>query len=138
MLPTPAKTPRKKQIHAPAIAPTARVLFPVQSETVEEETLTPRKRGRKRRQVGFSLNNSMGDDIVSEDRIQIFTDSKEKVPELDPSEDNPFYDNTDHSKLYKEPSITKNARKRNSKPSTNGHKEVEEAFEREEGMFYVL
>lgn len=139
MLPTPAKTPRKKSIPASAIVPTARVLFSVQSENTEEAIPTPRKRGRKRRRVGFLLDSSIEDDETnSEDKIQIFTDSKEKVPELDLSEENPFYDNPDHAKLHKEPPKIKSVKRRKAKLNTNDNKEVEEAFKREEGMVYVL
>lgn len=139
MLPTPAKTPRKKPIPASAIAPTARVLFSIQSETVEEVIPIPRKRGRKKRNVGFAIDSFMGDDgSYSEDNIQIFTDSKEKVPELDPNEDNPFYDNSSHANLYKKLPNVKNDRKRKERASVSENKEIEEAFKREEGMVYVL
>lgn len=140
MLPTPAKTPRKKPISAPAIASTARVLFPVQTETVGDAIPTPRKKGRKRRNAGFSLNSSMEDDD-NEDKIRIFTDSKEKIPELDPSEDNPFYDNPNHDGPPKEAPRTVSdsiAKKRKLRSTVSGNKEIEEAFKREEGMVYVL
>lgn len=139
MLPTPAKTPRKKPVPSLAIVPTARVLFPVQMETDEGTIPVSRKRGRKKRHVGFLLDSSMEDDDNCQDNnIQIFTDSKDKVPELDPSEDNPFYDNSDRTNHIEESSEIKSARKRKVKTNSNGNKEVEEAFKREEGMVYVL
>ena len=139
MLPTPAKTPRQKPIPASAIVPTARVLFSNQSEIFKEVNPIPRKRGRNRRNVGFVIDSSIGDDgSYSEDNIQIFTDSKEKIPELDPNEDNPFYDNSSHANLYKKLPNIKNDRKRKVRAGISENKEVEEAFKREEGMVYVL
>lgn len=138
MLPTPAKTPRKKRISAPALASTARVLFPARPDTVEDAMPAVRKRGRNKRHVGFSLDSHEEDDAVhSEGNIPIFTDSKEKVPELDLSEDNPFYDNP----LHADPSrYTSRPRVSGRKKSTGNTKYPEEmeAFKRGEGMLYVL
>ena len=138
MLPTPAKTPRKKPIPALAIASTARVLFPVRPDPEEDIMPTPRRRGRKtRRHVGFSLDDSMENDDT-EGKIQIYTDSKEKVPELDPSEDNPFY-NTGGPTVSKEPLKVKRGKKGKTTGLTSESKEqIEKAFNREEGMVYVL
>ena len=138
MLPTPVKTPRKKPIHpAPAINSAARVLFPVRPDTVEDAMPTPRKRGRKRH-VGFSLDSSMEDDADSEDKIQIYTDSKEKIPELDLSEDNPFLDRPEQEAPPEEPRKTRGSRKRKAPSITESNPDIEEAFNHEEGMVYVL
>jgi hypothetical protein len=133
MLPTPAKTPRRKPIPAPTLASTARILFPVRTETVEDAMPALRKRGRKRRHVGFSLDSS-GEE--GEGNIQIFTDSKEKVPELDLSEDNPFYENPLHEGSSRPPPRPRVSRKKAS-GAADTHKEME-AFKRGEGMLYVL
>lgn len=139
MLPTPAKTPRKKRVSAPALASTARVLFPVRPETVEDVMPVARKRGRKKRHVGFSLDSAgEDDDAHSEGNIEIFTDSMEKVPELDLSEDNPFYDNpanADSSRHHSKPRV--NSRKKTN-DLINDNSEETEAFKRGEGMLYVL
>lgn len=98
-----------------------------------------RKRGRKRRHVGFSLDSPVEDDSEHpEGNIQIFTDSKEKVPELDLSEDNPFYDNhvrADSSRHHSRPRVS--TRKKTSDNINNNPQETE-AFKRGEGMLYVL
>lgn len=138
MLPTPAKTPRKKPVQEAAVNAAAKVLFPARPDTVEDVMPTPRKR-RNKRHVGFSLYSSMedeGDD--SGNNIEIYTDSKDKVPELDRSEDNPFYEQPGQDVSPPEPSKTKPSRKRKASHGVEDNKEIEEAFNREEGMVYVL
>ena len=139
MLPTPAKTPRKKPVHPAAVQDAARVLFPSRPDTVEDAMPTPRKR-RNKRHVGFSLYSSMEDDgdAASENPIEIYTDSKDKVPELDPNEDNPFYDHHVQTVASTEPCKAKGSKKRKAEHSIDASKEVEEAFNHEEGMVYVL
>lgn len=138
MLPTPAKTPRKKQISAPTLASAARVLFPARPDTVEDAMPAVRKRGRKKRHVGFSLDShEEDDDVHSEGNIQIFTDSKEKVPELDLSEANPFNDNSLRADSSRYPSRPRVSSRKRSTGNTNNPEELE-AFKRGEGMLYVL
>ncbi len=99
---------------------------------------TPRKRGRKRH-VGFSLDSSLEDDDAdSEGKIQIYTDSKEKIPELDMSEENPFIDRPQQEVSFNEPRKTRGSRKRKVASITSSNPDIEEAFDREEGMVYVL
>ena len=139
MLPTPAKTPRKKRAPAPALASTARVLFPVRPETVEDAMPMARRRGRKKRHVGFSLDSPGEDDSAHPDGdIQIFTDSKEKVPEFDFSEDNPFLDNPVSSQSSRPHSKPKGSSSKKTSDLINNNPEETEAFKRGEGMLYVL
>lgn len=138
MLPTPAKTPRKKPVQQAAVSAAARVLFPTRPDTVEDAMPTPRKRKNKRH-VGFSLYSSMEDEADnSENRIEIYTDSKDKVPELDMSEDNPFHEQPVEDVPIPEPTKAKNSRKRKASHRIEDNMEIEEAFNREEGMVYVL
>ena len=138
MLPTPAKTPRKKPVQPTVVQAAARVLFPSRPDTVEDAMPNPRKR-RNRRHVGFSLYSSMEDDDEgSENQIEIYTDSKDKVPELDPSEDNPFYDQHAQTVASAEPHKAKGSKKRKAEHSVDASTEIAEAFNREEGMVYVL
>ncbi|KAI9368905.1 hypothetical protein BJX61DRAFT_521661 [Aspergillus egyptiacus] len=113
MLPTPAKTPRKKNVdNAGSIA---RTLFP------------PSGQKKKKKQTGFSLD-SFTDDTSQGDSIQIYTDSRDRIPEVDESEDNPF---------YQKPSVSTKARP--SRRKTVGRdKEVGEALNREDGMVYIF
>lgn len=139
MLPTPAKTPRKKRVPASTLASTARVLFPARPETVEDAMPAVRRRGRKKRHVGFSLDSPGEDDSAHpEGDIQIFTDSKEKVPELDLSEDNPFYDNPFRSDSSRAHSKPKGSSRKKTSDYINNNPQETEAFKRGEGMLYVL
>lgn len=139
MLPTPAKTPRKKPVQPAAVQAAAKVLFASRPDTVEDAMPNPRKR-RNKRHVGFSLYSSMEDDgdAGSETQIEIYTDSKDKVPELDPSEDNPFYDQYAQESASPGPHKKKGSKKRKAEHSLDASTEIEEAFNREEGMVYVL
>ena len=139
MLPTPAKTPCKKPVQPSAVQVAARVLFPSRPDTVEDAMPNPRKR-RNKRHVGFSLYSSMEDDgdAGSENQIEIYTDSKDKVPELDPSEDNPFYDQYARTVGFTDPRKPSGGKKRKAEHSIDANVEIEEAFNREEGMVYVL
>ncbi len=114
MLPTPAKTPRKKVVDNGGS--TARVLFPTQSG-----------QRKKKKQTGFSLD-SFTDDPSQGDSIQIYTDSRDRIPEVDASEENPF---------YQKPSASTKPRLSRRKAGSRD-KEVDEALKREDGMVYVL
>ena len=134
MLPTPAKTPRKKDLRKTTeLQSASRVLFPSRLEKVEDAM--PNKKDRRgKKNVGFSLD-SPGEDEDSAGRIQIYTDSKEKIPELDVGEDNPFIDRPETSRAP-EPQKTSGRRGRKAPVQSNPH--IEDAFDREEGMVYVL
>ncbi|KAL3466623.1 hypothetical protein BJX64DRAFT_284187 [Aspergillus heterothallicus] len=114
MLPTPAKTPRKKTVDNAGSA--ARVLFdPVSGQK------------KKKKQLGFSLD-SFTDESSQGESIQIYTDSRDRIPEVDESEANPF---------YKKPSTKTNTR--STRRKTRGRdNEVDEALDREDGMVYVF
>ena len=132
MLPTPAKTPRKK--HTQAANGIGRVLFAVRPDTVEEAMPTPRKNKRNRRHVGFSLDS----EAESEGGIQIFTDSQDKVPELDLSEANPFIDHPMKRDPPKGSSKAKVSIKRKPQSESVSKDTIKDAFDHERGMVYVL
>ncbi|KAL8782507.1 MAG: hypothetical protein Q9213_005310 [Squamulea squamosa] len=134
MLPTPAKTPRKQDLRkATELQSAARVLFPTRLEKVEDAM--PSKKGRRgRKNVGFSLDSS-GEDQEPTNGIQIFTDSKDKIPELDLGEDNPFIEKP-KTIISPEPTKASTHRGRNSQVKSNPH--IKEAFSHEEGMVYVF
>lgn len=113
MLPTPAKTPRKKPVDN--AGSTARVLFPQPGQK------------KKKKQTGFSLD-SFTDDAAQDGPIQIYTDSRDRIPEVDESEGNPF---------YQKPSVNATSRPSRSKTQSRDT-EVDNALEREDGMVYVL
>lgn len=132
MLPTPAKTPRKKQVQNKSCI--GRVLFPVRPDTVDDAMPTPRKNKRNKRHVGFTLDS----DAKSEGGIQIFTDSQDKVPELDMSEENPFIDHPLKRDPSEASSKPRGSRKRKAEPESITEDTIKDAFDHESGMVYVL
>ena len=132
MLPTPAKTPRKRpQQPAHTFRSTARVLFQNGSDVADGAMTTPRKH-RDGRRLSLSLDNSMMNGLDGGDQdgaIQIFTDSKERIPEVDPSEANPFYAKGQPSGAVE----TNHKRRRVAK-----NVEIEKGIRREDGTVYVL
>ncbi|KAI9815313.1 MAG: hypothetical protein M1827_002793 [Pycnora praestabilis] len=141
MLPTPAKTPKKWPAQpAAAVSSTARILFPSYPETFEQAMPSPRKNGRKGRKYnGFSLESFTGvaNGNDEDNKIQIFTDSKDKLPELDTSEENPFYVKKDEVDVGA-PAFPKISKRRKIEKAGKRHEELEEALKRDDGMVYVF
>jgi len=126
-LPTPIKTPRKRPSNNPGSA--ARVLF---ARSTPHDELMPspyKRRSNMKNHVGFTLDSFGEDDAVS-NNIEIYTDSKEKIPELDERDDNPFYE--------KAKEVGRRSSKRKRDDSVTNNEEVQDALERGEGMVYVL
>jgi hypothetical protein len=93
MLPTPAKTPVKRAAKTSAsVQSTARILF---RPANIDDVMPANKRNKTSRHVGFTLDSFDGTEAQSNEEIAIFTDSKERIPEVDASEDNPFWDGDD-------------------------------------------
>lgn len=91
MLLTPAKTPRKKPLHQDSLRSTARILFTSRPSDPNDVMPTPRKARQNRAQLASALDNRAEPYAMSKaQKTHIFTDSKERVPEADGSEDNPF------------------------------------------------
>ena len=74
---------------------------------------------------------------ASEGHIEIYTDSKDKVPELDKSEDNPFYVKPGQASSLERPA-PRASKRRKVGNDLDDSKEMEQAFKREDGMVYVL
>ncbi|OAX82714.1 hypothetical protein ACJ72_02933 [Emergomyces africanus] len=125
MLPTPAKTPKKKAV--PDGGAVARTLFRSNTQYRDPEMPTP-KRQRGKQFKGFSLE-SFNAEIENEgnDDIMIFTDSRDRVPEVHETADNPFI-----------------SRPNESSDEVGGSREVHrdekvrEAIHRDDGMLYVF
>ena len=133
MLPTPAKTPRKKIVTD--VKPAARALF--QDEPLLGEDSSYTKRGRKNRRFnGFSLESFAVDDDNSRGKVQIFTDSRDKVPEAATKGDNPFL-----QEKAAQPSSKKargSTKRRKISGEARKDPQVQQAIEDDEGMVYVL
>ena len=137
MLPTPVKTPQKHRVAKATQA--SRALFQDQPNAMQ----SPRKT-QKRRHNGFSLE-SFSEATSSQDPIQIHVDSRDQVPEVDTSADNPFNAaQPSESKKRAAPSRQKMAgaskrRKVGTEPARKPlDPQVEDALEKDEGMVYVL
>ncbi len=135
MLPTPVKTPRKKVI--PGVNAAARALFQDQP-ILGEEVSSNSRRGRKgKRYNGFTLDSFSAEEEGASDNIQIFTDSRDTVPEIDTSEENPFID---HHAQNGEPSSKKVAgtsKRRKVSGEIKPDPQVQEAIQNDDGMVYV-
>ncbi|KAF4344919.1 hypothetical protein FBEOM_1205 [Fusarium beomiforme] len=135
MLPTPSKTPQKpptekKSAHIKSVA---RNLF---SSDADEATLTPRKRASKK-YSGISMESFSVEEV--EEPIEIFTDTRDRVPVRDQSQENPFL--TLENPLFGDaprPEVTKRHDKRKVKVPGEGIKTVDDLADRKDGMVYTF
>lgn len=134
-IPTPVKTPRKKDI--PNVNVAARALF--QDATGEAGFIAPSpRRGRKnKRYNGFSLESFHAEEDTS-GRVQIFTDTRDKVPEVDTSEANPFTDPTAESQSSRTKRLAGGSKRRKVTAEERVDPQVQAAINTDEGMVYVL
>lgn len=135
MLPTPVKTPRKKAV--PKANLTARALFQELPHGDDEIMPSPKSNRRSKRHNGFNLGSSNNENKV-DSGVQIFTDSRDNVPELDLSEENPFVNHTlDRARpVIRGMRDATKRRKISTEPKQDA--QVEEAIKNDEGMIYVL
>jgi hypothetical protein len=128
MLPTPSETPRKRPLQTEAsLKSTARVLFPARPATIDEVVPTPRKQ-RKIKDL-FTLESFANASDEPAEKIQIYTDSKERIPERD-EEDNPFIVKKGKAKAKVTPQKSKRIDAR--------AEQMKQATDREEGMVYLF
>ena len=135
MLPTPIKTPRKKNV--PNVNAAARALFQDQPMLGEEVTANSRRARRGRRYNGFTLESfSAGEGPPAS--IQIFTDSRDNVPQLDTSEGNPFIDHPQKAEGSSSRRVTGTSKRRKVSGEQKVDPQVQQAIDKGEGMLYVL
>ncbi|RYP60423.1 hypothetical protein DL769_008126 [Monosporascus sp. CRB-8-3] len=134
MLPTPAKTPRKQPdgTTEAKVRSVARNLFTSETGIMP----SPRKK-RSKKYSGLTLESFTAEDV--EEPIQIFTDSRDRIPEKDTNAENPFYGAAARDAPEPEPEPTKrrSPRKHVSIPG-EGRETIEEAVRREDGILYVF
>ncbi|TRX95605.1 hypothetical protein FHL15_003563 [Xylaria flabelliformis] len=124
---TPTKTPRK-QPNAKTEAASramARRLF------VPEEDIMPSPKKKAKRYTGLTLDSFRAENM--EEDIQIFTDSRDDLPQLDDIADNPFYGD----RVVAEPSKRRSKRKQVVIPGEGRHS-IEDAVKRDDGVLYVF
>lgn len=145
MLPTPVKTPQKKHKIVDS-STAARLLFQpqtmvnsrgqVQVHTSIDDAVPNNKRTKKSAKYsGLSLESFMAEDEPTEGNIEIFTDSRDRIPDTNDGEDNPFLETPQQDLANKKP--VRNVKKKASKTSENGDA-IEESLQRDDGILYVL
>lgn len=95
---------------------------------------TPKKR-KSKKYTGLTLESFRAENV--EAPIEIFTDSRDRIPEKDTTTDNPFYAATSANAPAHEPTKRRSPRKHVSIPG-EGSETIEEAIQREDGIVYVL
>ena len=150
-LPTPSKTPRKhRPLSDPRLKPTARVLFSNPTYDIPENTM-PAQAGRKIRKSRISDLSKMLESFEEEVRgplggIEIYTDSKERVPELetDGTDENPFVIKKGNRSRRAKAAVPEDEdaiaqRSKRSRLGKHGMGEaIDKAVANNEGMVYVL
>lgn len=134
MLPTPVKTPKQKAL--PQMSG-ARVLFQDQPAIGDGVFPSPRKGRKNKRYNGFSLESFHADEEDGRGPIEIFTDSRDRVPQVDESENNPFVDQPARSVAISR-SATGPSKRRKISIENRKDTQVEDAISKDEGMVYVL
>lgn len=132
LLPTPNKTPKKRSTEtATGISAIARNLFPNRPESADEVMPTPKKKGHKKYK-GYTMNSFEAEEDGQP--IQIYTDSNERIPEVDSSASNPFYGS---SNVVPEPTKRSSKRRKITVPG-EGELSAEVVERRADGLVYVL
>ncbi|KAK0628881.1 hypothetical protein B0T17DRAFT_486235 [Bombardia bombarda] len=135
MLITPAKTPQKPPTEKTAakIQHIARNLFHNDTEVMP----TP----KRTRTQEYTLDSFSMDDEVDEP-IEIYTDSHERIPEVDHSVDNPFYIPPEPPRRSKRQTVTSRSEGKAKEETVNipgvGKVTVDEAIRRDDGMLTVF
>ena len=94
---------------------------------------TPKKGRHFRKSSAFGLDGYVDeDDADASDNIEIYTDSKERVPVNDQDEENPFVNHEEPPQAK-----SKGSGKRRRGQSSSDRR-MEEAAENGEGLIYVL
>ncbi|EEP82494.1 predicted protein [Uncinocarpus reesii 1704] len=136
MLPTPAKTPRKKRVPNPG--PVARTLFADSTQVMDSEQPS-QKRSRGGKFNGFSLESFHSDPQQNSGSIDIYTDVRDRIPTLNPSVDNPFISRPGETNTPKNDEPGKAKRRKVSKDDDNERDSaVDDMVKRDDGVLYVF
>ncbi len=134
-IPTPVKTPKKKNV--PNIHATARALFQDANGDSELIAPSPRKGRKNKRYNGFTLESFKAEADVGS-RVQIFMDNRDKVPEVDTTESNPFLEPPAHAGSSRPKQVAGSSKRRKVSREKPVDPQVEEAIKNGDGMVYVL
>ncbi|EER26510.1 hypothetical protein D8B26_003106 [Coccidioides posadasii str. Silveira] len=136
MLPTPAKTPRKKNI--PDSGAIARDLFTNRARAMDLERRSQR-RPRGKKYSGFSLESFHSNPEENNGSVEIYTDVRDRIPTLNSSEDNPFISRPEEAKTPKvEESDGKAKRRKVNEDDIDRDPAVDEMVNRDDGVLCVF
>ncbi|KAI1091104.1 hypothetical protein F5B19DRAFT_460323 [Rostrohypoxylon terebratum] len=130
MLPTPDKTPAKKldEKSKANVSLIARNLFS------ESEGMPSPKKRKTKKYTGLTLDSFKAETI--EEPIEIFTDTRDRIPEEDKTPDNPFYEQPASTSDHDQP--VRQTRSKQVYVEGEGKISIEEALKREDGIIYVF
>jgi hypothetical protein len=134
-IPTPVKTPKKKLV--PNVNAAARALFQDPNGDTELIAPSPRRGRKNKRYNGFSLESFKAEEDHGAP-VQIFTDSRDKVPEVDTSESNPFIDQPAIGDGSRTKRLAGGTKRRKVTGERRVDPQVAAAIKNDEGMVYVL
>ncbi|KAI0898936.1 hypothetical protein F4806DRAFT_456084 [Annulohypoxylon nitens] len=130
MLPTPDKTPAKKldEKSKANVSSIARNLFS------EPEAMPSPKKRKTKKYSGLTLDSFKAETI--DEPIEIFTDTRDRIPEEDKTADNPFYEQPASTSDHDQP--VRQTRSKLVYVEGEGKITIEEALKREDGIIYVF
>lgn len=128
-LPTPAKTPRHQKSTS-NFGAAARSLFPVNSSSSSHAKSS-------KKLSGFSLDSFHEDSTGNNSSIEIFTDSRDRIPVANKSLDNPFLSKSEPN-MPSDSETPKAKRQRVSSRHVAPEIDPKEAVKRTDGMLYTL
>lgn len=120
MLPTPAKTPRTKK-----------GIFSIDRPASPQDAMPSPRRSRTAKR--FTL-----DDEPDNERIQVYTDTADRVPEVDDDADNPFVVRKSTRKAKVSSFSQRLSDVTSGKTQYGMDRDIDEAVNNDEGMVYVL
>ncbi|OKL63154.1 hypothetical protein UA08_01609 [Talaromyces atroroseus] len=126
LLPTPMKTPRNKRSHTD-FSSAARSLFPAASSNSKTS----------KKPSGYSLGSFQEDIVDNHNSIEIYTDSRDRIPVLNESVDNPFLGNSEARMPVNKNKTEAKRRERVSRIAASDI-DPKEAVKRDDGMLYTF
>jgi hypothetical protein len=131
ILPTPLKTPRKRDIPKDGLRSASRVLFHPRLASVEDAIPSTKKRSRRSLGTASSSFASVlyEDTEAASGKIEVYEDSKDRVPTLDYDDDNPF---------VSRPGEAPGRPHVRTKPQTKREAKMDEDMKKDRGVTYVL
>jgi cyclophilin family peptidyl-prolyl cis-trans isomerase len=116
----------------------ARALFREPALASDEIMPTPKKNRKSTRHGVFAMGNFAVESGTRTSQLQIFTDSRDNVPERDTSDDNPFLDYAPAKAGLPVKQVDGTSKRRKLTTDRKKDAQVEEAIKNDEGMVYVL